>query len=264
MDTGTGLVALATAMGGKDFLMKLLGPTADYMGDELKLFTEKRVENIKRIFINAQNKIKEDNEGTIPPRVLKDIINDGSFSSDDLFIEYYGGVLSSSKTGISRDDRATTFMRIINSLSTYQLRTHYLIYKMICDLNKGCNIDIGTWKIRNSLSLYVPGYIYANAMDCTHEELKIISQLVNHSIIGLANLSLIDNDFLIGDIGTLKNKYALADTDGFIIQPTMLGFELFSVVHGLSNIKTSEVFLNDYEISEHIPIADGYCMINKN
>lgn len=55
MDVGTGLAIF----GSKDIIHKLLGPTADYLGGGLQAFTEKRVQNIKKIFENAWAKVKK-------------------------------------------------------------------------------------------------------------------------------------------------------------------------------------------------------------
>ncbi len=45
--------ALTLAIFSKDLLIKVLGPTADYLGDSIKSFTKKRVQNTKRIFKRA-------------------------------------------------------------------------------------------------------------------------------------------------------------------------------------------------------------------
>ena len=39
-----------------EIVYKLLGPTAEYLGDELKTFTQKRIENRDKIFANAVEK----------------------------------------------------------------------------------------------------------------------------------------------------------------------------------------------------------------
>ena len=94
MDIGTGLSVLGSA----SILKKLLGPTADYVGDELKEITRMRVENLKQIFANATKKVGDgiDKPGAVPPKVLYGILSEGSFC-DDLFVgEYMGGVLASS------------------------------------------------------------------------------------------------------------------------------------------------------------------------
>ncbi|NAZ18194.1 hypothetical protein GT020_19410, partial [Glutamicibacter soli] len=91
---------------GKDGLEKLLGPTADYLGGELQEFTKKRINNVGKIFKKAENKLgdKINSPGGVPPKVLKTIINEGSYSDDELAAEYFGGVLASARTELTRDD----------------------------------------------------------------------------------------------------------------------------------------------------------------
>ena len=109
---------------GAYLIPKLLGPTADYLGVEMQALTEKRVNNIKGIFLNARDKLSDrklNGPGAVSPKVLKIIINDGSYSDDALSVEYFGGVLASSKAEVSRDDRGSRLARAIDVLSTYQL-----------------------------------------------------------------------------------------------------------------------------------------------
>lgn len=104
--TAVGAGAIAAYL-GKDGLAKLLGPTADYLGGELQAYTQRRMENVGRIFSRAESKLgdKLERPGQVPPKVLKTIINDGSYADDELAVEYFGGVLASSRTEIGRDDR---------------------------------------------------------------------------------------------------------------------------------------------------------------
>ena len=104
--TTLGIGAIAAYL-GKDGISKVLGPTADYLGGELKTLAQKRVQNVGKIFSNAEKKLgtKLELPGAVPPKVLKTIINEGSYSEDDIAVEYFGGVLASSRTKVSRDDR---------------------------------------------------------------------------------------------------------------------------------------------------------------
>lgn len=123
-NAGIGVIA---AYVGKDAIVRILGPTADYLGGELKEFTQIRMENIGRIFSNAEKKLgdKLNSQGQVPPKVFKTIINEGSYSDDAVAVEYFGGVLASSRTEVGRDDRGARIARVIDSLSAYQIRSHY-------------------------------------------------------------------------------------------------------------------------------------------
>jgi len=115
MEPGTELIIRCSA----EILQKLLGPTADYLGGEIKSYTEKGLnyvrgrsekggkgeiksytekglENITIIFKAAIKKLgsKIETDGQVPPRILKEILDEGYFCEDELASEYFGGVLA--------------------------------------------------------------------------------------------------------------------------------------------------------------------------
>jgi hypothetical protein len=94
-------------IGGKEIVLKILGPTADYLGEQLKGWTQKRLANISNVFKNAETKIgnKINEEGIVSPKVIRGVIDDASWCEEKLQIEYFGGVLASSRTTNTRDDR---------------------------------------------------------------------------------------------------------------------------------------------------------------
>jgi len=74
---------------------KILGSSADYIGGGVQNWTNQRVKNVGTIFENAERIFadKIDTPGTVPPKVLKGILDDSSFCDDELGAEYFGGVL---------------------------------------------------------------------------------------------------------------------------------------------------------------------------
>lgn len=44
--------------------------------------------------------------GNVPLRVWKEILETGSLCTDELLIEYYSGLLATSRTATGKDDRA--------------------------------------------------------------------------------------------------------------------------------------------------------------
>lgn len=140
-----------------DTMKKVLGPTADYFGEEIKMFAEKRVNNIKKIFSSAERKLgsKVNDIGKVPPKVLRGILNEGSFSEDELCVEYFGGLLASSRSEISRDDRAAYYISLLGHLSSYQIRTHYIFYSVLKELFSDTHLNIGIERERKQMIIYV-------------------------------------------------------------------------------------------------------------
>jgi hypothetical protein len=123
----------------KDAVKKLLGPTAEYLGEGLRNVAQRRIEAIEQIFRNAERKLggKGNSPGQVPLKVLRSVLDEGSFSPDPLAVEYFGGILASSRSERGRDDRGARMATMLDSLSTYQLRAHYLIYSSIRNLFAG-------------------------------------------------------------------------------------------------------------------------------
>ena len=138
---GTGLIAFAS----KDMIEKLLGPTCDYLGNEVKSFVEKRSKNIGSIFNKASRKIgdKINEPGEVDPRVLRNIIDEGSFCEEDLTQEYYAGLLASSRQKINEKNEDTIpFLNLIKCMSSNQIALHYFIYYPIIKELKNMKINL--------------------------------------------------------------------------------------------------------------------------
>lgn len=70
MEISTGLTILGSAVGSAKVVEKLLGPTAEYLGDGLRLWTERRLGNVTRIFQHAAGLLGDEvnTPGAVPPK----------------------------------------------------------------------------------------------------------------------------------------------------------------------------------------------------
>ena len=229
MDTSTGLTILGTAIGSAKIVEKLLGPTADYIGGGVKDWTERRMSNVRRIFDYAQKQLgsKLDSPGAVPPKVLRDILNDGSFCDDELTAEYFGGVLASSRTEISRDDRGSAFTALIARLTTYQIRTHFFFYQLVKLVFDGDDISVTTSEGRAKLQMFVPLNSFFVAMEFSPQE--DVQVLLSHAIVGLVKESLIEENFVLGPNVHQGNA-------GILFQPSAVGAELFLWAYGRGDL----------------------------
>jgi hypothetical protein len=228
---GTGLAVL----GSKDILNKLLGPTADYVGGEVKGLVEKCNINLDNVFAKAVHKLgpKVDEPGSVNPRVLKHVFDEGRFCEDEVTAEYYGGILASARSENGRDDRAVTYLSLIKDLSTYQVRMHYLIYTLVRRLYSSTTLEIGRAEIAQKMAVYIPASVYVAAMDFSPKENA--GAILTHCIVGLVRLNLIREDWTAGSVEFLKTVHQSAKESGAIVRPTLLGASLFlwaSGIHG--------------------------------
>ena len=217
-----------TAYLTKDGITKLLGPTAEYLGEGLKDLTRRRVESIGKIFSNASRKLGNqlDVPGQVPPRILRTVMNEASYSEDSLVLEYFGGVLASSRTEIGRDDRGTRLMKVVDNLSAYQIRTHYLLYSTIAMLFVNSGRRFGTTQNRRQLGVFLPFEGYFESMMFSQTEWKN-PQILHHIWHGLGSDNLIENEWLFGDIEAVREKFPGASEGGIVCYPSAPGAELF-------------------------------------
>ena len=254
---GTGLGAIAAS--------KILGPTADYLGEELKELTKKRLENTGRIFSKAENKLgdKLDRPGQVPPKVLKTIINEGSYCDDDITVEYFGGVLASSRTEIDRDDRGARVAKMIDNMSTYQIRSHYFIYSTISELFSNSKNKFGLSEDRDKMQLFMPGQDYINAMEFTQQEWDN-RQILIHIFNGLYTDGLIESTWRFGSQESLKKIVNNVPGDGIICTPSTLGVELLLWAFGHGDKQLDFLLTDDFSAEiEGIPKSVSNALATK-
>lgn len=229
-----------------DTVKRVLGPTADYIGDELKLSIQRR-RVAGRIVQNAAEKAGDrlNEPGAVPPRVLRDVVNDGSFNEDEISVEYFGGVLASSRTPNGRDDRGAVLTNLLSRLSTYQMRSHYILYSAMRQVHLGSEKNIGDVHARRALGILLPFRVYLRLMDFSAGELVQRVSIAEHVMFGLDRESLIGR-FQYGQwykIRTSADQVCRSETfQGIEFQPTVIGAELFLSAHGLGNKGINAIF----------------------
>lgn len=252
MDPGTGITILGTAIGSAKLVEKVLGPTAEYLGDGLKVFAEKRFENIRRIFENAEQHIgdgQEEDGKRVHPRVLKDILEDGSLRDDVIAASYYGGILASSRSGISRDDRGAAFSSLLGRLTTYQLRAHFVLYRAVREVHFPSEAILTQSNGRDKCGVFIPFTSYLAAIGV--EEGEQPTQLFPHVFFGLGREFLIENHWVYGGPDELRRSFKDADTPGIVFHPSALGVELFLWATG-----NSEYTINDLVNNHELQVPD--------
>ena len=224
--TTIGLSAVAAYL-GKDGITKILGPTADYLGVSLKDFAKKRADNVGRIFGNAEKKLgnKINQSGQVPPKVLKTIIDEGSYSDDTVAVEYFGGVLASSRTESGRDDRGARIGKILDNMSVYQIRSHYIVYTIIRKLFDDSEY-LFNQEDRHKMKIFIPWNTYVNSMDFDKTEDEQFVSILNNTFFGLNKDDLIET-FYYGPVEHIQKKFPEAKDGGIVVSPSALGAELY-------------------------------------
>ena len=186
---------------------------------------------------------KIDENGIVAPKILKGIIDNGTWCEERLQLEYFGGILASSRTDKSRDDRGAYFINLIARLSTYQLRIHFLFYKSLINHCKGEKVNFDDWEARCKLRLHIPMNTLIDAMNFSDNELKNMSNIIRNAIWGLSNENLIGN-FSYGEAAfyVVESTEKEVLKEGFIFEPTIVGIELIMWAYGYGQTDISEIF----------------------
>ncbi len=258
MDAGTGLTVLGSAIGGAKLAEKLLGPTADYVGVGLKNWAEKRVRNVGRIFEKAADKLgdKIEDPGSVPPRVLKEILDEGSYCDDELTAEYFGGVLASSRSGVTRDDRANSYLKVIAELSSYQVRFHFIAYSAWRNLFSGSGLRPTFGEDLEKMWLFLPYSTLSAAMDFTTSEpgtdilLHCMSGLQRHDLIQSTHWGSKDH---VNTVNKTRGWTEVAEA-GICIGPTQYGIDLWLWAIGAGSISRNK-FLEAQLTLPKLPIV---------
>jgi hypothetical protein len=253
--------ALIERIGETALVVKILGPTADYIGEGVQQWTQRASENVHRIFENAADKLGPslEHEGAVPPRVLKGILEEGQFCDDELGAEYLGGVLASSRTSVARDDRGASLVALVSRLSTYQLRAHYVMYSTARRALVGAELNLGMDTERRAKPLFLPYSGLPVALDLTDEEIRDFAALLTHVVSGLVREELIEDEFSYGPaehISTINPRKDFGD-GGLIYRVRPLGVELYCAAHGVRGNPLGRFIDPDVEFRIASPVAIG-------
>jgi hypothetical protein len=202
---------------------KLLGKTFDVVSADIAKLYEKGRD---KIIEKASKKIKDENDGrSANLRVTRDVFWNGSFTDEAICAEYFGGILASSRSDDGKDDAGVYYVDLIKSLSSNQLKLHYLIY---LSFNKSFVVD-------PSKSRLNPGQSTELSPEKIFIFTKELLQIIGENDIG-RDLHAIHAKGLIGDF---ENKpYELRDGEKvhyLKVSPTSLGVQLYAVAHNKLN-----------------------------
>jgi len=193
--------------------------------------------------------------------VLKEILDEGSFCDDELTASYFGGVLASSKSEITRDDRGATLAALVGRLSAYEIRTHYLLYVHAQRRLAGSDFNFGMDQERQQHArVFLPMNVWLTGMAFTQEEAPIIGDVMSDVIQGLLREDLIEVPFGFGSVEAVAAVGFANVGAGLATQLSPLGVQLFVWAHGHSR-QTFRRFLDanaDFHVHDDAPLLlDG-------
>ena len=228
-------------------MSRLLGPTADVLGQWLADLTSYRLNNTRRIVENAAGKTEPGVQGEVPPRVAFQILQEGSLSDNELIAEYLGGVLAASRTPSGRDDRGVSWADFVNGMSALEIRAHFMLYRAWEEALRGqADVDLWTQADRDTIRLYVD--------EIEFQQLLVVgsdvptADALSHALIGLQRRGLITaSGWGSRDHVTFKNHnftYVISTNI------TFAGIELYGWALGLPGLTASDFTKHDRQWAE--------------
>ncbi len=219
---------------GASLINKLLGPTAEVMGQDLKQVYEKGRDKIVANAIKKTKNIDSGEQANL--RVTHDVFLNGSFTDDPICVEYFGGILASSRSEDGKDDIGVFYVNIIKSLSSNQLKMHYIIYrtlnKILIANEEKKTLNPGEDSVLGKEKLFF----------CPVNAVK--KQDIGPILFGLHSMMLIDS-------GCEVNVYKLNSKNIISVEvlPTPLGVQLFAIANNMFNdwLNFSTVDFGDFE-----------------
>jgi len=199
----------------------VLGPTSKEIGQDLQTLYKKGRELILR---KAFQKLKDPNDRKKANlRVARDVFWNGSFTDEAICAEYFGGILAASRSDDGKNDFGIFYVDIIKSMSSGQLRMHYIIYRML-------NKELITNEQKKTLN---PG----QETELQNEKLffpllEIIEQFKNEDMGTILHGLHAKN--LIGYFQTQRYKLDDGKEMPYLeVEPTSLGVQLFAIANNM-------------------------------
>lgn len=127
-------ITVAAGIVAHDASKRVLGPTADLIGQDLAKAYEFGKRNVLRVINVADNKLGTlaDKNGGVHPRIARRVFNEARDIENAFAAEYFGGILASSHGPGSDDDSAVPFLKMLENLSARQMQLHFITHYLYC------------------------------------------------------------------------------------------------------------------------------------
>ena len=209
----------------------ILGPTFNEMGEDLKkLYVSGR----DKLIGAAYRKLPDPNDGKKANlRVVRDAFWSGAFTDDEICAEYFGGVLATSRSEDGKDDSNIQFLATIKSMSSSQLRLHYVIYtrlnQILCQSSDRINVADQDELNRKKVYFSTEELCYLGVR--TDTDFNVLHRL------GLLNSYRSHHEYIKGDVA----QFVVREPNGIysrsmafsysFVGPTIYGVLLLAVAH---------------------------------
>jgi hypothetical protein len=259
--------AVSTAVGAAWAGRKILGPTLDKMGEQLReRYSVFSSGNLSRVIDLAETKLgqRRDQPGEFSPRVLLKIFDEAAWCDAPVMAEYFGGILAASRSEDGSDDRGASWASFVSRLASFDVYLHYLCFDAFRTLYVGeteLNLGMETDRAIGKSGIYIPGAELIRALGADEIQ-EAWNTVLTPSISTLVRENLLGQWWGMGMPDLFEQRYQIdAPEPGIVFGVDLPGLELFNWAHGKRNAVPSAILdtLEIYEVTEDIGHLSG-CM----
>jgi hypothetical protein len=237
-----------------NLIIRIFGPSADAVGEALGRYTTYRLRNVGRIVNRADTKSGGTTDrGIANPRVAHVLLEEGSYCDNEVMVDYLGGVLAASRTPSGRDDRAVAWSNLVTSLSSLQVRAHYLLYREWAARLHGLeDFNIGVDAGRSSAVMQVELQEFCSLL-IGGDDINVNNAL-SHAIVGLVRVGLLADGYAFGpssQVPGINTEFEHV----LCVRPSLMGVELYGWAQGLAGLSAAEFITKAeaFEAEDPIP-----------
>lgn len=241
----TAIITAGGAWISKEALNKLLGPSAEYFGEAARDLIKQALQNFGRVLSVSCDKLKGQLEhpGGTNLRVLKGVCDEAPFTNDVFSAEYFGGLLASARSKDGKDDSAMPFIAVVRSLSSFQLRLHFIVYSLLATRASRLT-SLDSHRNWEDLELHIPADELIQVMQLLETEGQDIVIL---ALTGLVDQRLLAEESRYNLRGLCSDREVPENT--VIVAPSARGAQLFLRALGLRGLSPDIIFSIDVDNS---------------
>lgn len=236
--------------GGRELLVRVLGPTADCLGEKL-------ASTAKNIFESAAKKIsfhRVPEENSVSPAIIHQMAYDWIYDDEQIFSEYYGGILAASKKG--QNDIGKAIAQTITRLPAYALRLHFIVYNAMKNTFLGKTINLGKSYDCGLCCICIKKTDLDLAMGFEDGQADDPRLIYGTCLNALAREDLIYHDFYSGRAKKFDAMFSMSEP-GIVVGPSYSGASLLSWAGGYGLLRPSDFFSSDLEFSKNtLPLLE--------
>ena len=148
-----------------------------------------------------------------------------------------------------KNDRGVRALRTIQSLSSDQIRTHYIIYSCLLAKYYQNTVNINEATQASGLEMFLGAQEFLMEINVSNPKVEsysedMIADTVSHCLFGVADESLISINLMWGPKEHMKNEKNWVRGSGLVVAPSPSGFELFRLGLGESQSTTSSILMD--------------------